>query len=458
MDKTLQKLARLASETEFADLPDMAIHEAKRRIIDSIGCAAVAGAEPFCAKICEVAARYGGDPSARIWGSDVRTSAEMAAFANGVMIRYLELNDTCLAKSAGHPSDMIGGLVPLAEGIEADGSTLLAAVVVAYEVYCGLCASVALQPKHYDQGLCAALGAAAGASRLLGLSREQAGNALALALAPNIPLYATRRGVLSDWKACAGPNGVRNGLFAALLARDGVSGPSEAFEGTDGLFDVTGRFDFQLGAEPGLHIGTTHIKFYPVCYHGQSAVDAAVRLHDDGIPVDAIADIHVETYATAVTAMAEGRGKWTPTTRETADHSLPFSVAVSLLKGKLGADDYQEDRLSDAVTVALMEKVRVSASPEMTADYPRSAQTKITVQDTSGTTFEALQKVPKGNAANPLSDIEVEQKLRMLYPVTGEGDAVDRILDVAWSLEGCPNVDILVDAIGHFRERGAGRR
>ena len=451
MDKTLQNLARLAAETDFAALPEKAIHEAKRRIIDSIGCAAVASAEPFCAKAREIAARYSGDPSAHIWGSDVRTTAEMAAFANGVMIRYLELNDTCLAKSAGHPSDMIGGLVPLAEGIEADGSSLLAAVVVAYEVYCGLCASVALQPEHLDQGLCAALGAAAGASRLLGLSREEAGNALGLALVPNIPLYATRRGVLSDWKACAGPNGVRNGLFAALLARDGVSGPSEAFEGTDGLFDVTGPFEFQFGTGPGLHIGTTHIKFYPVCYHGQSAVDAAVRLHNDGIPVDAIADIHVETYGTAVTAMAEGRGKWAPTTRETADHSLPFSVAVSLLKGKLGADDYQEERLADAGTVALMEKVRVSASPEMTADYPRSAQTKITVQDTGGALYEALQKVPKGNAANPLSDTELEQKLRTLYPANGKADAVQRILDVAWSLENCRNVGALVDSMGKFQ-------
>jgi 2-methylcitrate dehydratase len=371
----------------------------------------------------------------------------MAAFANGVMIRYLELNDTCLAKSAGHPSDMIGGLIPLAEGVEADGPSLLAAVVIAYEVYCGLCASVALQPKHLDQGLCAALGAAAGASRLLGLSLEEAGNALGLALAPNIPLYATRRGVLSDWKACAGPNGVRNGLFAALLARDGVSGPSEAFEGTDGLFDVTGRFEFVFGTGPGLHIGTTHIKYYPVCYHGQSAVDAAVRLHGEGIPVDAIADIHVETYATAVTAMAENRGKWTPTTRETADHSLPFSVAVSLLNGKLGTDDYQEERLEDAGTVALMEKVRVSDSPEMTADYPRSAQTRITVQDTGGATYEALQKIPKGNAGNPLSDTELETKLRMLCPANREAETVQKLLEVAWSLEDCRNVGVLVDAI-----------
>ena len=451
MDTTMQGLARLASETDFADLPELAIHEAKRRIIDSIACAAVASAEPFCAKVCKIAARYSGYPAARIWGSDIRTSAEMAAFANGVMIRYLELNDTCLAKSAGHPSDMIGGLVSLAEGIEADGPSLLIAVVVAYEVYCGLCASVALHPKHLDQGLCAALGAAAGASRLLGLSQVQAGNALGLALAPNIPLYATRRGVLSDWKACAGPNGVRNGLFAALMARDGVSGPSEAFEGTDGLFDVTGRFDFEFGAAPGMHICTTHVKFYPVCYHGQSAVDAAIRLHRDGTPVDAIADIHVETYDKAVNAMADGRGKWAPTTRETADHSLPFSVAVSLLNGKLDTGDYREEQLADARIVGLMEKVRVSASSEMTADYPRSAQTRITIQDTGGSTYEALQKVPKGNAANPLSDAELEQKLRTLFPASGKDDTVQRILEVAWSLEDCRNVGVLVDAIDAFQ-------
>lgn len=450
MDKTMQALARLASETDLADLPEQAIHEAKRRIIDSVGCAAVASNQPFCAKIREIAARYEGRPSARIWGSDIRTSVEMAAFANGVMIRYLELNDTCLAKSAGHPSDMIGGLVALAEGIEADGPALLAAVVIAYEAYCGLCASVALQPKHLDQGICAALGTAAGASRLLGLSQEGTANALALALAPNMPLYNVRHGVLSDWKACAGPNGVRNGLFAALLARDGISGPTAAFEGKAGLFDVVGRFDFEFGSGPGLHIGTTHVKFYPVCYHGQSAVDAAIRLHGDGIPVDAVTDIHVETYEAAVNAMADERGKWAPTTRETADHSLPFTVAVSLLNGQLDADDYADERLVDAGTVGLMEKVRVSASPEMTADYPRSAQTRITVRGADGSSFEALQKVPKGNAANPLDDFELEQKLRSLYPVSGRGGEVDRLLEVGWSLERCGNVSALVDAIGKF--------
>ncbi len=186
-------------------------------------------------KIQEVAARYAGQPSARIWGTDIRTSVEMAAFANGVMIRYLELNDTVLAKSAGHPSDMIGGLVSLAEGIEADGSTLISAVVVAYEAYCGLCASVALQPSHLDQGLCAALGAAAaGASLLLGLSHEQAVHALALALTPNMPLYNVRHGVLSDWKACAGPNGVRNGLVR------GTAGPRRRHR-TDGSVRGQGR-------------------------------------------------------------------------------------------------------------------------------------------------------------------------------------------------------------------------
>ena len=450
MDATTKALAQLASETTLAGLPEKAVHEAKRRIIDSIGCAAVASPYPFCTKVREIAARYDGNPSARIWGSDIRTSVEMAAFANGVMIRYLELNDTCLFKSAGHPSDMIGGLVALAEGIEADGGALLAAVVVAYEAYCGLCASVALQKEHFDQGVCAALGTAAGASCLLGLSHEEAANAIGLALAPNLSLNAIRHGVLSDWKACAGPNGARNGLFAALLARDGVSGPADGFNGKAGLFDVVGPFDFKFGAGPGLHIANTHVKFYAVCYHGQSAVDAAIRLHGKGVSADAISDIHIETYDAAVTSMAGEPGKWAPTTRETADHSLPFTVAVSLLNGQLNADDYEDERLTDTGTVAMMEKVRVSSSPEMTADYPRSAQTRITVHNSDGTSFEALQEVPKGNAGNPLDDKELEQKLRSLYP-HGKGDQVDRLLQNAWSLESCSNVAALVDAIGRFK-------
>jgi 2-methylcitrate dehydratase len=446
MDDTTQQLARFAWEADISRLPAAAVHECKRRLIDSIACAAAAYPEPFCVRTRAFAERYSGTPSARIWGSGARTSVEMAAFANGTMLRYLDYSDTYLGKTAGHPSDMLGALVAVAEAFECDGASLVAASVLAYEIYCGLCDSVALQPKGFDQATCAVVGTAAGAGKLLGLTVEQIGHALSLALAPNLHLYNVRCGELSDWKACAGPNGARNGVFAALLARDGFTGPSAVIEGKGGLFDAITPFEWRFGAGDAPLITGTHLKFHPVCYHGQAAIDAAVELRR-AVPVDQIADILVETYESAFQGMGADLQRWAPTTRETADHSLPYTIAMTLQDGGLTSQSYAPERLSDPRTRRLMEKIRIVSTPAMTSDYPRKVQARITIRGTDGSVHTHLQTLPKGHAANPLTDAELEEKFLQLYPPFGDADAAGRSLELLWSLEKRDNVASIVDAI-----------
>jgi 2-methylcitrate dehydratase len=219
MDATIQRVAAYAASTDFASLPTAAVHACKRRLIDSVACAAGAYAEPFSEALRVFAGHYRGTPPARLWGSGAPTSMEMAGFVNGTLVRYLDFSDTWLAKGAGHPSDMIAALIAVAETRRSSGAELVAATLVAYEVYCSL-AEAALERRTVDQATCAAVGAAAGAGRLLGCGEAQLGNALALALAPNLHLFNVRCGTLSDWKGCAGPNAARNGLFAALLASE----------------------------------------------------------------------------------------------------------------------------------------------------------------------------------------------------------------------------------------------
>jgi 2-methylcitrate dehydratase len=412
MDATTRRLARQALATDFGRLPPQAVHETKRRLIDSVACAAAAYPEPFCGRIRAFAGRYAGTPDARIWGSGERSSVEMAGFANGTMLRYLDYSDTWLGKTAGHPSDMIGALVGVAEAYQADGAALLTAIVVAYELYCGLCDSVALQARGIDQSTAAAVGAAAGAARLLGLDEERLANALALGLAPNLHLYIVRSGALSDWKGCAGPNGARNGVFAALLAREGFTGPTAVVEGKGGLADVLGAFDWQPPREIP-RIVDTHLKFHPVCYHGQSAIDAALALRGK-LPLEAIATIEVETYEAAFRAMGSDPQRWAPETRETADHSLPYTIAVARREGRLGSEAYAQERLGDAETKRLMDRIRVAASTAMTAAFPARAQTRVTLRGTDGSVHSHLQDHPKGHAANPLS--EVRAVVRRLGP------------------------------------------
>jgi 2-methylcitrate dehydratase len=442
MDQTTISLATAACGIHMASLPAAVVHECKRRIIDSIACALGAFDETFSASIRGFAGRTTSQPGARIWGSGERSSIEMAGFANATMVRYLDLNDTHLGKTAGHPSDMIAGLCSLAEANAASGPALIEGIVAAYDLYCGLCNATPLAARALDQSTCAALGAAGGASRVLRLSLDETAQAISLALSANLNLYNVRTGTLSDWKACAGPNAARNGIFAAQLAAAGITGPTAVFEGRGGLFDAIGAFEMTSG--PNL-ITDTHLKFHPVCYHGQSSVDVATALHSR-IGLSEISGVEVETYETAVKAMAADQTRWAPTTRETADHSIPFTVGVALSTGRLTSSDYQSGGLENASLRALMAKIRVNTRDDFSAVYPLAAPARITVRTKDGKEFSAEQTHPKGHTQNRLSDGELETKLANLLPSRLEGRAARRLLDLAWVIDTADSVAPLIEA------------
>ena len=446
MDATTSKLARFAASARYEHLSASVVHDCRRRLIDSLACAAGAAGEPYCETIRSVARSHSATPPARLWGSGERTSMEMAAFANGTQLRYLDFSDTFLGKSAGHPSDMIGALVAVAEAYRCDWAALATSIAVAYEVYCGLCDAVAMQSKGVDQATAAAVGSAAGVGSLLGFDEIRMGHALALALAPNVHLYNVRSGTLSDWKGSAGPNAARSGVFAAQLAQKGVTGPSAVIEGPGGLQTLVGAFDWQVGGQGQWLISRTHLKFHPVCYHGQSAVDAALALRGS-IAVDDIDTIEIATYDAAVRAMGNDPSRWAPTTRETADHSLPYTVAVALLEGRLSSDAYAADHLSDPRTRALMAHVRVAADADLSAAFPTRAGARLTLRAHDGRVCTRLQDVPRGHAANPLTDDELGQKFISLYRPWGDAGRAQRVLDRLWTFGPTEPVATIVDLL-----------
>lgn len=443
-DATIARLAAYVSQGTFDSLPAQAVHECRRRLIDSVACAAAAFREPSSAQMREFASGYQGEPGARIWGTGARTSVEMAAFTNGAAIRYLDYNDTFFGQAAGHPSDIIGALVAVAEAQGRDGRALLTAIVLSYEVFCGLCDSVPLGKRGLDHATSAAVGAAAGAAKLLGLDEARIGQALAMALAPNLHLFNVRRGALSEWKGLAGPNGARNGVFAALLARAGLTGPTGVVDGEGGLCDVLGKFEWKVGARALPLITATHIKFHPACYHGQSAMDAAMALRGR-VAIDDIERIDVATHDASFQTMAGDPQRWAPENRETADHSLPYTVCVALRDGVIRADSFADAQIREPRIRALMARVHVTNSPEMTALFPGQSQARVTITTRDGRTLEHLQNHPRGHALNPLSDAELEEKFIAAYASWGDAQAARRTLAALWKADGATRVSTLVD-------------
>jgi 2-methylcitrate dehydratase len=433
MDATTARLVDHALSADYAALPRAAVHECKRRLIDTLGCALGAYDEPLSAMARAAAARSQGDPAARIWGARSTSTPEMAAFANGVMLRVQDISDTYLGKARGHPSDVTAAVLAAAEVAHADGPAVLAANTLAYDVYCSLCNAHDWNARGWDLPVYAVVGATAAAGRLLGLDREQLGHAIALALVPNMAMTQTRRGALSSWKGCAGANAARNALFSALLARDGFTGPTAIFEGEGGVYDIVGRFDWVL-PRAGDMIGQTHIKTLPVCYHGQSAVLLALEMRKK-VPLERIREIRVQAYRTAVDMMGNDPSRWAPTTHETADHSMPYTIAIALLDGAVTQDSFDAARFTDPAVVALMQKVKVAEDPGLSAQYPEGAPSRLTLVTDTGETETAEMRYPTGHARSTIDDAAVERKFRGMTAARMNAQTCSAALERLWHVE-----------------------
>jgi len=443
-----QQLTDYALGTEFRLLPADAVHECKRHLIDTLACAIGAYDEPFCVRTRAFAARYTGTPGARIWGSKGLVSAEMAAYANGVMLRYLDLNDMYRVRSGGHPSDIIAGVLAAAEAVHADGAATVNAILLGYEIYCGFCEALDVNSMGWDQPVYGVMATALAAGRLLGLDREALGNALALALVPNMTLLQTRRGELSGWKGCAAANACRNGLFAALLAKDGFDGPAAAFEGKFGLCDLIGRFQwprFAGGAGP-YRLALSHMKRYPICYHGQGAVEIAAGLHAE-VDASRVTKIEIDTYHTAVEEMAADATRWAPRSRETADHSLPYVTAAALIDGDVTPASFGAAQLADARIGRLMQAVEVREDPALSAQHPQCAPTRMKLSMQDGTEIVRSVQYAAGHSRSPLSDAQVEAKFRGLFGGYGSEAQREALLAALWRFEGVADVSAVTELL-----------
>lgn len=442
MDATTARLVDFALSMKKAQLPAASIDSAKRSFIDSCGCLIAAFDEPLARATRLGAQRQtGSTPAARVWGCDWSSSAEMAAFANATGVRLLDVSDTYRQLGSGHPSDLIPCVIAAGEATGASGMDVLRAIVTAYEVYCGCCDSVNIIGLGWDQPVYGVVAATLGSGMLLGLDRAQLGHAVAIALVSSMALRQTRQGELSNWKNCAGPNAGRNALFAALLAKDGVSGPEAIFEGKGGLFELTGRFDWALPATQGEPHRITQVLFkrFPLCYYGQPSTYAAVDLHAQ-IAGAAVESIEVEVNQPAFDLMAGDKSKWSPTTRETADHSLPYVIALGLHEGDVSNASFDGAHLQSPAIGELMRKVKVTVADDLTRSFPASSGARLHVTLQDGRAFHAKIKSSPGHSDNPFSLEELLTKFRRFAQGRCETAASEKFLNVSLKLEQAGNI------------------
>src|SRR6267378_6864325 len=360
MDATTEFLSDYACRLAYDDLSPEAVHQVRRTLIDTLGCGIGAFAGEPASIARRMAGRVQGNPSACILGTRQRTSTDLAAFANTALVRYLDCNDTYASRGTGHPSDMIPAVLATADGRGAGGRDVITAIAAAYEAFCRLADRIPL--KGWDQGMFAAIGAACGAGKILGLDQAAIGNAISIAITSGVPLGVTRIGELSMWKGCATAAAIRTGVFAAELAAEGMTGPGHPFEGRDGLWqhlatEAPKWERFGGGGEPFSIIGTS-FKAYPSVIHTQGPIGLVLELRQQA-GIAHIESVRVATYAEAVRRTAAEAEKWDPATRETADHSIPFLVAAALQDGEVTPATFAPARIQDPALRPLMKKLTV---------------------------------------------------------------------------------------------------
>jgi 2-methylcitrate dehydratase len=435
-----QQLADYVHSIKYQDVPGNVIHETKKRIVDSLGCGIGAfNAEPV--KISRNVAEAARDEKgATLFGTRKKTTPDLAAFVNGIMVRYFDYNDTYLSKEPAHPSDNIGPCFSVAEAEGATGKDLLLSIVLAFEIQCRLCDCADIRHRGWDHVCYGLASTALATGKLMGLDVEQLTEAANLALNSHITMRQVRAGELSMMKGCSFANAARNGVFSALLAREGMTGPSPIFEGEMGFFkQVSGPFTINTddfgGKQGSFKIAETYLKYFPAEIHSQTSIWAALEARKEIDNPDNILSLEIASHEAGYTILGRDPEKWSPMTKETADHSLPYIVAMALLTGKIDNSTYSEKNYRDPKVLDFLKKITVVEDKELSARYPEAVANRITVKLSDGRTITKQVDYHKGHPKNPMTDEEVEEKFQRLTKKYLSQNQSRRILDTVWNLD-----------------------
>jgi len=441
----LPRLIDFGAKLRYEDLPENVVHETKRRVIDSLAAAFGALAD---SRMVERWSYFSKRPIAYeaggwAYGVPDKLSLCDAAFLNSMLTRWLDFNDTYLAKEPAHPSDNIGGLIALSGATPVSGRDLITAIVLAYDVQCRLTEAASLRSRGWDHVNYILISQSLGGAKLLGFDAKQTYDAVALSLSSHGAMRQAREGsYLSEQKNMAAADAVRGAMWALEKVQSGSNGPAEIIEGKHGfLAQMSGPLEEAAFADIGEHflLADTYIKPVPMEYHGQTIVEhaMAVRQQLNGVPLGNIAEVLIFGYEAQLTIIGD-ESKRHPKNKETADHSLYYAFAAPLIEGKLGFEQYRDEMLTNSELLGLIHRTKFVEVPEWTERYyapqaEREFRSAVRVTMLNGTVLEDERAVPYGHPKNPMSDGSLEAKFESLAGVLASDHGV--LIDSVWGLE-----------------------
>jgi 2-methylcitrate dehydratase len=455
-----ERLAAYADGLRYSDIDAATVEAVKSHLIDTLGCGLAAFDERpvrICREVALLAAggfaaggsAAGGHAGATIIGADRRASPDLAAFANGGAARYYDLNDIYVNRLTVHPSDTISACLAIAETERASGQALITAIVLAYEINCRLLDAFDITARGFDPPVLGLPAVALAAGKLMRLPPDRLTQAVNISINDHIPMAQTRVQTLSDWKGLAAAEAARNAVFAALLARGGVTGPAPIFEGRAGFFQqVSGPAEVDVDAfgRPGIayRINACGMKPYPAVVWAQTAIEAGIAVARAAGDLDRITAIEIAATRRGYQMAGSEPEKWTPDTRETADHSLPYVTARAMFDGEVTNDSYAPDQLRDPRILAFMRKITVKEDPALTALMGDAVPTRITATLDDGQRISRQVDDVPGFAGRPMRRADVERKFRSNVGKRLPAERIQSILDALWGLDRADDLTLLL--------------
>ncbi len=441
-----EALAAFVARASYEDLSDAARDQLKIRVLDSLGCAigAMEG-EPIRLLRSQIE-DFGGNARCALIGGG-RTSPDQAAFYNSALTRYLDFNDSYLAKGETcHPSDNLGAVLAAAEYARRSGRAFLTALAVAYQVQIRLSDVAPVRAKGFDHTTQGAFAVAAGVSKALDLDAARTANAISICGTASGALRVTRTGALSHWKGLAYPNTAFGCVYATFLAMRGVTGPPEVFEGNKGFMEtISGRFEIDWSREDLERASRTIVKKYNAEIHSQSVVEGVLELKEErGFTAAEVAQVEIETFDVAYHIIGGGveGDKSVVRTKEEADHSLPYIVAVAILDGQVMPEQYRPERIERADVQSLLRKVVVRPSAGYSLRFPDEMPCRVTVALNDGRVLTKEKRDYEGFFSRPMSWATVARKFERLSAPYANRDLRREIIEAVANLESIQVADL----------------
>ncbi|MFZ0774173.1 MAG: MmgE/PrpD family protein [Candidatus Sulfotelmatobacter sp.] len=440
------RMSRWAAGLQYRDLSQDAIYQAKRFLLDSIGCA-LGGYQQHDVKIAlEVLDEVAGRGPATVIGTGKRIDPVSASLANALMIRCMDYNDIYWKQDPSHPSDIFPAALACCERAGSGGKELIVGLVLGHEFEMRFCEAAfpGIRERGWHHATLTAFVSPIVAGRALHLSWEQIQHAIGISASRHCTLGAVTAGKLTMMKNTVDPMATQSGVFAALLAEKGYSGPEHVVDGKEGLTHVFGP-EWRLnlltdGLGQSWRITQCGMKAFPteaLTHTPISAVLDLVKTND--LHPEQVEKIQIRSLARAADILSDP-SKYDPRTRETADHSLPYVIAAALVERQVTPVQFTMEKIMDAKIRAQLKKVEVVADPDIEKVFPALQRVVVNISTTDGRVLSKQLDFPKGDPRNPLTDQEVEEKFAALAEGVLSTGAQKKLKEAIWNLEDSDSV------------------